>query len=148
MFTINTYIKDIDTREPLPFASVVVTDRKGNALPINGVPVVGRKSDENGKVIIPVAIESAYITVSYVGYITITHPASDYVNDIIYLKNKETNPLGNSKEVVIKAKRPKPNKSPLPVRKPNKKPFNWLLVVIPGAIIFLLVLIILLTQKK
>lgn len=104
MFTINTYIRDIDTNEALPFASVVVTDSKGKAMPVNGV-VVGRKTDEEGRLIIPIAIETAFITVSYVGYQTITHPADDYRNDTIYLAKKASNLFTTGKDIIVKAKR-------------------------------------------
>lgn len=53
MFQINSYIRDIDTKEALPFASVMITDNKGKAALVNGY-VVGRKADENGKVSIPI----------------------------------------------------------------------------------------------
>lgn len=94
MFIINQHIKDIDTNEGLPFASVVLVDNTGVTLVVNGVSPIARKSDANGKIIIPIAIETAYIKVSYVGYETIIHPADDYRNDTIYLK-KKNNTLGN-----------------------------------------------------
>jgi hypothetical protein len=124
MFTINTYIRDIDSNEALPFASVVITDSKGKAMPINGVPVVGRKSDENGKLIIPIAIETAYITVSYVGYQSITHPADDYRDDTIYLKKKSTNVFGSGKDFVVKEKKtyPTTRPNPRPTTRPNIRP--------------------------
>lgn len=92
MFIINTYIKDIETLEPLPMANVVVSESNGSAMVVNGISPIARKSDINGKIIIPIAVETAHIKVSYVGYETIVHPADDYRNDTIFLKRK-TNSL-------------------------------------------------------
>lgn len=134
MFTINTTIQDIDTKELLSFASVGLTDDKGKLLSING-NYITRKADIDGKLIIPVADEKAYITVSYVGYQSITHPADDYKNDIIYLKKKVASYGG--KEIVVKAKKikPKPVK-PVPgsitekIHKKKKKKSNNIAIII------------------
>lgn len=140
MFIINTTIRDIDTSELLPKASVVITDRQGNHVKVNGYSI-GRLSDLDGNIIIPIANEDAYITVSYVGYQSITHPADDYRNDIIYLKRK----TNTTKEVIIKAKRIQPKATeykPVPVSKPKPKPqpkkkqkTPWLLIAGIGAVV-------------
>lgn len=118
MINLNTYVKDIHTQEPLPGASVIMTDRNGKAIPLNGVPIIGRKTDENGKLIMPIALDDGYITVSYVGYATITHPADDYRNDIIYLAPKALSP---TKELVITGKRITTKPTQKPTYKPKQK---------------------------
>jgi hypothetical protein len=147
MFIINTTIQDIDNGELLPFASVGMTDSKGKLLFINGTYVT-RKSDINGKLIIPISDESAYITVSYVGYESITHPADDYRNDIIYLKKKAIKYGG--KEIVIHATKPKPKEN---VNRPKAKPKEkaktpWLLIAAIGAVAVITGIIIIFKFKK
>jgi hypothetical protein len=148
MFIINTYIKDIDTGETLPGASVLISDKNGKSVPVNGVNPVGRAADADGKVIIPIANENDYITVSYVGYQTISHPADDYRNDIIYLKRK----TNVTKEAVVTAKRikPKQEEKPKPVQHPKpKKKSRWLIIALMGATVLSAAYIIYtLTKKK
>lgn len=142
MIILNTYVKDIDTSEPLAGASVIMTDSQGKALPLNGVPIVGRKADMDGKFIFPIALDNAYITVSYVGYTPITHPADDYKNDIIYLKKKSN--VYTGKEIFIKAKRyTKPNNRH---NKPTKT--KWVLFALLSAVVVVATITYFITKNK
>ena len=137
-FVLKTTVKDMDTLETLPGATVFISDANGKAVPVNGVASVGRKTDANGYFILPIAHDDAYITISYVGYQTISHPADDYKNDVIYLKRKAQ----TAKEVIVRAKRMKPTAGPTITYK-KKKHTNWWLIsaaigvlVVTGIIIY------------
>ncbi|MEZ5047476.1 MAG: carboxypeptidase-like regulatory domain-containing protein [Chitinophagaceae bacterium] len=107
MFQLSTYIQDIESKTPLEFATIQLTDSQGTPLLING-NVIGRKTNEDGYFTMPVTNEDAYIKVSYVGYETLIHPAQDYKDDIIYLtpKNKALSDVViKGKKIISKAKK-------------------------------------------
>jgi hypothetical protein len=128
MFTIKQYVRDFDTNEVLPFATVFVSDANGRPMTINGNPIIARKSDANGHIIIPIAIESAYITFSYIGYQSLCHPASWYINSDLILKKK----INHIKEVIVKPEEIKRIASTLkiPVKKEMQSLFFGISVVV------------------
>lgn len=128
---LNTKVLDYETKEPLTGANITITDANGKAIPINGEPVVGRKADYDGAFTMPIIVPNAYITVSYVGYQSITEPATRYGNKNILLKSKSFSL--NKKEIKVTAKRLKttPTKNPKPPVPPKK--FPWLIVIIATA---------------
>lgn len=135
MYIINSQIKDIDTGEQLPGATVQLTDSTGKPILVNG-HAIGRIADANGRIIIPVIPIGAYIKVSYMGYITLIHPAEDYKNDDIYLKKTSK----NLNEVVVTAKKNTPPTTIIPKKTP------WLFIA--GASLVLLAIIIYFIPKK
>lgn len=142
MFIIQSKIYDIDTKEILIGATALLTDASGKPLLSNGYQV-GRTADINGKINLPVNDETAHIKVSYLGYETIIHPADDYRNDDIYLKQKQTDAAGG-KEIIVKAKRILGQQN-----KPTPKKINWIKWIVIGlGGVFVLATILILVKNK
>ncbi|MFN8264121.1 MAG: hypothetical protein U0T07_11375 [Chitinophagales bacterium] len=74
MITVKNRILDSATRRPMNNVNVFISDSNGNEVSRNGLPNIGRASDKNGQVIIPVANESDFVTYSFVGYQKLTIP--------------------------------------------------------------------------
>lgn len=148
MFIIKSRILDINSQEPLSFASAVLTDKSGKPLPING-QIIGNKANDAGELTLPVANEDAFIKVSYVGYQTIVHPADDYRNDDIYLAPKANAATG--KDIIIKEKRIYPGSRTRPTAnkpKPAEKWPKWLTWVLVGTGILIVTVVGILITKS
>lgn len=149
---LNTKVVDAETNEPLIGANIVITDKNGIAIPINGVAIVGRKTDTNGKFILPIAVKNGYIKVSYVGYQELIEPAIKYRNKNVQLKLKYNNPL--KKEIVVIHKREKKQEqekktiTQKPPKPKQKKLPTWAIAIIAIGAVGILGTIIYIIAKK
>ncbi len=107
-------IFDVATNEPLFGVNIFVSDKDGKLL----TPIKGTASDPDGKYILDAINTTGYVTVSSVGYETMTYPILAPTNSITQGMNfglkQKTNELA---EFTIIEEAPKP----LIVKKDNKK---------------------------
>lgn len=130
MITVKNRILDSATRRPMNNVNVFISDSKGNEVSRNGLPNIGRTSDKNGQVIIPVANESDFVTYSFVGYQKLTIPGvtAQKKSNIIMRTVAQDLPVTEIKDTA--AIGGNPNTSTSTDNLPNKKTNNkkWLII--------------------
>lgn len=141
---------DDTTNEPIPGATVVLSDDKGTPIKVNG-NIVGRKADSQGYVTMPIAIDemNAFIRVTSAAHETFVHWAKDYENQALYMVPKNN----NLKAVVIKGKKPVSDIQTIVTNDdiditPEKENKNWITWAIVGAAVLFTIIVVLLVKRK
>lgn len=139
---------DSSTQRPMANVNVFVSDSKGNQVTHNGVPNVGRTTDGNGNFILPVAFADDFITISHIGYQTLTIPSESAANKSQFIMRTLVQDLP---EAVINGTRPRSIPRATPIKTASVPTINkktWLIVggVIAG--VSILGIIIYLSFKK
>lgn len=127
-------IFDVATKEPLFGANVFVSDKDGKLL----TPTKGTSSDPDGKYLLDGINTSGHITVSSVGYETMTYPILANTNAISAGMNfglkQKSNELAEFEVIATKEEKEEPN---LYVA---KKARNYTPYIIGGAILAVIII--------